>query len=276
MFRKFLIIASKNDPAGINITTNLSQFRKNPMLTAMGSNSKSFDFYLTEDSILEEENLNMEKINQYDLIIFASKHKSAKEKKCLTIHAPGNWKEANHGGQDEKISMTSALFNKQLFENLNKIAEEYKLKDYEITLEATHHGPLIKKPCVFIEIGSNEHQWKERKPGFIIAKTINDTIESYQKNPYNEVAVGIGGPHYCPNFNKIQLNSNFAISHIIPQYAIPINQLNLKESLEKTFEEVDLVLIDWKGIKNSEQRKNLIELLERSYIRWKKTSEVPK
>ena len=31
---------------------------------------------------------------------------------------------------------------------------------YKLTLECTHHGPLIEKPCVFIEIGSTETEWE--------------------------------------------------------------------------------------------------------------------
>jgi D-aminoacyl-tRNA deacylase len=274
MFRKFLVVASKQDPAGVNITTNLSQFRKNPLVSAMDSNSRGFDFYLVEDDILHEENLDLSRFEKYDFIIFASKHSSAKDVRCLSVHCPGNWGSAEHGGKDGKASMGSALFNKQFFEILNKNVKEYELKDYEISMEATHHGPLIDKPCVFVEIGSNENQWKDRKAGFILAKTINDVIESYEDNPYNEIAVGVGGPHYCPNFKKIQLDSNFAISHVIPHYIFPLNKEDLREALKKTFEEVDLVLVDWKGIKNPEDRHRLTELLDKMYIRWKKNSDV--
>ena len=48
MYKKYLIVASKKDKAGINITTNLSQFGK-------------FDFYLVEDEIFYNENLDIVK-----------------------------------------------------------------------------------------------------------------------------------------------------------------------------------------------------------------------
>ena len=63
MFKKYLIVASKLDKAGINITTQLSQFG-------------NFDFYFVDNEIVYTENINLEKINQYDFIIFASKHQS--------------------------------------------------------------------------------------------------------------------------------------------------------------------------------------------------------
>ncbi|MCK5149391.1 hypothetical protein KAJ87_00505 [Candidatus Pacearchaeota archaeon] len=275
MYQKYLIIASKKDKAGANITTQLSQFRQNPVLSSMNQNS-NFDFYLVEDEIIYTENLDLEKINKYDFIIFASKHKSEKKEKTLSVHAPGNWRSNDLGGEKEKICPASALFQKQIFEKLKNNSEKHHLKDYKITLECTHHGPLINKPCLFIEIGSTENEWTNRKAGFVIAKTISEIINDFKENPYNEIAIGIGGPHYCPNFNKIQLNSNIAISHIIPQYALPLKGEMIKEVLEKTQEEVDFALLDWKGLGNSEQRKQVLEILDKLYVQYKKTSEIDK
>jgi len=275
MYRKYLIIASKLDKAGINITNQLSQFRKNPVLTSM-KDSSNFDFYLCDQEIIYTENLDLNKINQYDFIIFASKHESVKKQKTLSIHTPGNWRQADLGGEREKICKTSALFQKQIFEKLNKNAKELNIKDYKITLECTHHGPLIDKPCIFIEIGATETEWQDRRAGFVIAKTIRDIINEFKKNPYNEIAVGIGGPHYCPNFNKIQLNSNVAISHVIPQYVLPLTEEMIQEALNKTQEEVDFVLLDWKGLGNSEQRQQILKILDKLYIHYKKTSDINK
>jgi len=275
MYKKYLIIASKLDKAGTNITTALSQFRKNPLLSSIGD-KPSFDFYLIETEIVDDAGIDKEKINKYDFIIFASKHQSEKGGKTLSIHAPGNWRSADFGGESGKICPASALFQKQLFENLNKISNEYEIKDYNITLECTHHGPLIDKPCVFIEIGATETEWNDRRAAFVVAKTISETIEKFKENPYNEIAIGIGGPHYCPNFNKIQLNSNVAISHIIPQYAFPLKEEMILEAIKKTKEEIDFVILDWKGLGRAEQRQEIIKILEDNYIQWKKTSEINK
>ena len=265
-YQKYLIVASKKDKAGINITTQLSQFQD------LGK----FDFYLVDEEIIFTENLDLEKINKYDFVIFASKHKSEKNQKALTVHAPGNFRQAEFGGQKEKTGKTSALFQKQLFEKLKENSEKYNLKDYNMTLEATHHGPLIDKPCIFIEIGSTENEYTNRKAGFIIAKTISETIQEFKENPYNEIAVAIGGPHYCPNFNNIQLKSNVAISHVIPQYVLPLSEEMIKEVIEKTEEEVDFVLLDWKGLGKAEQRQKVLDILDKLYIRYKKTSDVNK
>lgn len=263
MYKKYLVVASKKDKAGINITTALSQYGH-------------FDFHLVEDSSIHNKNLDMYKISKYDFIIFASKHASESGDKTLSIHTPGNWGEAKFGGEQGKVCKSSALFQKQFFEKLHENVEKYDLKDYKLTLECTHHGPLINKPCMFAEIGSTETEWNDRRAAFIMAKTIAETVENFKENPYNEVAIGIGGPHYCPNFNKLQKDSNVAIAHIIPQYALPLTEEMLKQAITNTEEEVDFAVIDWKGLGKKEQRDDLIELLEKMYIQYKRTSEISK
>lgn len=275
MYKKYLIVASKLDKAGSNITTILSQFRQSPLML-LSKEKPYFDFYLIDTDIVDDSGIDKEKINQYDFIIFASKHESEKGGRTLSIHAPGNWRNADFGGQPEKICKTSALFQKHLFEKLNSVAKEHNLKDYNITLECTHHGPLIDKPCVFIEVGATDLEWSDRRAGFVIAKTISETIEEFKENKYREIAFGIGGPHYCPNFNKIQLKSNIALSHVIPQYALPIKEEMIRESIEKTDEEIDLVILDWKGIPGAEERQKIIKILSDNYLQWKKTSDILK
>jgi len=274
MYKKYLVIASKKDTAGINITTNLSQFRKSPLLSSMQNNAPNFDFYFPEEEIIFTENLDLEKINKYDFIIFASRHKSEQKEKTLSIHAPGNFRNANFGGEPGRVCKSSALFQKQLFEKINQTATQYQLDKYKITLECTHHGPLINKPCVFVEIGSTETEWKDKRAGFVVAKSIHAVIENFKENPYNEIAIAIGGPHYCPSFNKIQLESNIAISHVISQYVFPLTEEMVKEALEKTQEEVDFVVLDWKGMGTAEQRQQALDILSKLYVSYKKTSDI--
>jgi D-aminoacyl-tRNA deacylase len=258
---KYLIVASKLDFAGMNITNQLTQFGQ-------------FDFYFVNDEVIYDKNIDKEKINKFDFIIFASKHQSEKKEKTLSVHSPGNWRDAEYGGERGRVCPSSAILQKQLFKKLSFNADFFHLKNYQLTLEATHHGPLIEKPCVFIEIGSTENEWRDRKAGFIIAKTIADTIAEFKENPYNEIAVGIGGPHYCPNFNKLQLGSNVAFSHIIPEYALPLTEEMIQEAISKTTEEVDFVVLDWKGIGRVDSREEIIRILDKLYIRYKRASDI--
>lgn len=274
MYKKFLIVASKKDKAGVNIATQLSQFRKNPLASILQDEKRGFDFYFVEDEIIYNRNLDMGKINKYDFIIFASKHSSSRGEKAITVHTPGNFHEAKFGGEIGKISKTSALFIKQLIIKISEHSKKSDLKNYDITMEATHHGPLIEKPCVFVEIGSAETEYNDKRAGFIIAKAILETMEDFKENPYNEIAVAIGGPHYCPNFNKLQLESNVAISHVIPQYAFPLTEEMIMEAMKKTEEDLDFAVLDWRGLGNAEERQKIIGILEKNYIQWKKVSEI--
>lgn len=262
MSNKFLIVGSKSDPASRNIVMNLMDLG-------------NFNFHIVNEEMLKTENLDLNKINKYDFIIFASKHKSEKSEKTLSVHSPGNFREVLGGGVAGRLCPVSALFSKHMFECLNKNKEESELK-YNITLEATHHGPLIDRPCLFIEIGGSEEEWKDKRASFVVAKAVRDAIETWKENRYHEIAVGIGGPHYAPSFNKIQLKSNVAISHIIPKYVSPITEEMILESINKTIEEVDFVVLDWKGLGKAEERDKIIEILEKNYINWKKIGEIGK
>lgn len=256
----FLIVGSKFDTASRNIIMNLMDLGK-------------FNYHFIDGDMTNTANLDKELISKYDLVIFASKHKSEKKEKTLSVHAPGNFNEVWGGGIKERLNPASALFQKHLFEVLNKNAKESQLK-YNVTLECTHHGPLIDKPAVFIEIGGTEEEWKDKRASFCVAKTIREAIETYKPNEYLEIGIGIGGPHYCPAFNKLQLESNVAFAHIIPKYVSPITERMILEAFNQTIEEVDFAVLDWKGLGTSEERKKIIEILEKNYISWKRNNQV--
>jgi len=257
---KYLIVGSKFDTASRNIIMNLMDLGR-------------YNYHLVDGDMLKSTSLDFDKIKAYDLIIFASKHSSEKPNKTLSIHAPGNFREVWGGGKEGRLCPASALFQKHLFNVLNDEAKKANLR-YDVTLEATHHGPLIDKPSVFIEIGGSENEWKDKKASFVIAKTIRRAIETFRENEYYEIAVGIGGGHYCPTFNKLQLKSNIAVAHIIPKYIKPITERMVLEAINQTIEEVDFVVLDYKGLGTAEERDKIIEILDRNYISWKKSGEV--
>lgn len=267
---KFAIVYSKKDEAGVNIAQELKNHFL-PQAQIIPVNKETI--YL--EQIDEKE----EKLRNIDFLIFASKHASKNPSKTFSIHAPGNFRNADYGGKSGKLCKTSALAIKYLFQKLNENAKA--LPEYQVTLEATHHGPLIEKPCLFIEIGSTIEEWQDKAAGEIIAKTIAD-FQEFEKwkneNKDIKVAIGIGGPHYCPNLNKIQLSSDskIAISHILAEYNLPANECMLHEAIEKTSEHTDLILIDWKGCGNSEERQKMIDSIEDLDIPYEKTENINK
>jgi len=255
---KPIIIASKQDPAGMNIAENLQEI--NPQIKIHYVNCK----------IINPENIDKEqKLQNYDFFIFASEHSSKENKKTLTVHNLGNWRDAKFGGKEGKICKASSLFSKHIF----RILKQENTSDFAVSLEVTHHGPYLEKPCIFIEIGSNKTQWTDKKAGKIIANTIIKAIKTKPKKSIP--AIGIGGRHYCHNFNKIQLNSKYALGHIIPQYAFPITKEMIQQAIDKTTEKTKTAILDWKGMKG-EERQEVIKLCKQLNLKVLRTSDIEK
>ena len=166
---------------------------------------------------------------QDNIFIFASKHSSAAGVPSLSVHFPGNWNTANLGGKQKTLCKAAPLEMKEAFLELHKSSPE----GLQVTLEVTHHGPVCNTPCFFIEIGSSLEQWKDKALGKIIAKTLKEILNKKPKQ--YEIALGIGGPHYCNNFNRIELQSNIAFSHICPKHNLEFldKEMLLQASMSK-------------------------------------------
>jgi len=269
----FAVLYSKKDEAGINIAHALKYYFL-PHIPVIELEKESIYNENIDEKIPEIKNI--------EFIIFATKHQSAAKIASLSLHAPGNWRDADFGGKPGKVCPTSSLALKFLFQKLAENAKSIPELKHNIILECTHHGPFLSKPCCFIEIGSSIEHWQDKKLAEIIAKTILDFQDfdewkDKEENKKIKTAIGIGGPHYCPNFSKIQLNNKeIALSHIIPEYAFPLNENMLKEGIEKTKENVDLVIIDWKGCGNSKSREQIINLIEKTGIPYERTERIEK
>lgn len=272
------IIASSKDPAGINIRNNLielfdfertdEKFDNNDIFQYGKTPNKTIKLYLTNQDLIFAENID-KKINA-DIFIFASKHRSKENTPSFAVHPIGNWDSADFGGEEKKLCPSSAVLLKNLFIELNEIG---KNSGYELTLEATHHGPYVEKPAVFCEIGSTEKEWSEKENGKIIAKTIMNSLTN-QNNNY-KIAVGIGGPHYCNNFNKIILRTDIALSHICPKFHLDkLNEDLIKQAIEKTVEKVGFVVLDWKGLGKEKQR--IVDLLKSLNLEIKRSDQLLK
>jgi D-aminoacyl-tRNA deacylase len=194
------------------------------------------------------------------------------------VHTTGNWGyEAKFGGNPQELSFASALLRKSGYLSLLFNAQKSKLEDFSIDIEVTHHGPSsLKKPLIFIELGSSEKEWKNIKAAQVVANSIFDAILKYlqfHSNGDQKIGLGFGGTHYAPNFSRLEQNSNLAFSFICPKYFIKdLNSLMIDQMIKKTVEEIDFFVIDWKGT-NSEEKQYLIKLLSEYNIPVKKTKE---
>jgi len=250
---KFGIIASKKDIAGMNIVKKLEE---------LGS---KIPVYITDKEIVNAENV--DKKIDFDFIIFASKHQSVKKIKTLTVHPIGNWKKADYGGKDKTICSTNALALKYFLKVLDKNAKSTKnIKDnYLVSMEATHHGPFVLTPCLFIEVGSSKDEWNDLTACEVVAKSIIECVANFSdfknKEKNYKIAFGIGGPHYCPNFNAVQLGEKYALGHVVAEYGLPLDKKIIQQIIDKTTEKIENVIIDWKGCGNAVSRKKVLDVL---------------
>lgn len=248
---KFAIIISRIDKAGQNIKDSLIE---------LGFDN-SLIYEIEVESIFAE---NIDKKIDADIFIFATKHQSKNGVPCLSVHATGNWNLAEFGGENDKLCTGPANYLKRAMH----ILENNKIEGFDIIQEATHHGPYLEKPCMFIEIGSSEKEWVVKEAGAVIAKTIIELVNSDIKECKS--AVGIGGLHHASNFKKIILDSDIAIGHVCPKYMLEhLTREKIIDAMDKTVPKSNIVIVDYKGLGKYKQKvKDILDGIE-----WKRTGD---
>ena len=182
------------------------------------------------------------------LFIFLSRHSSAMGIPTLSVHTPGNLSEAKFGGKPRRVSISPAGAMKSALLEMTKLKDERGL-NYEVSYECTHHGPSLDVPTMFAELGSSPKQWKDMRAAEVVAHA---AMAAISKRSSYSVVLGVGGPHYNAKFTKIALSTPRAFGHIIPKYALPkVDAEIIRQCVERTVENVDSVVLDWKGIKGA-------------------------
>ncbi len=173
---KIALIISLKDTAALNIKKHLIKdfilteeiFRENNVYKL----NEDVKLYTTPLDSVHSENIDDE-INA-DLFIFCTRHRSESGIPSLSIHSPGNFAVAKYGGTDRELNSCPASFLKKGL----RLLEENKMDGFDIIQECTHHGPYMRKPVMFIEIGSTEKEWERDDAGSVIAKVIIELVSS--------------------------------------------------------------------------------------------------
>lgn len=263
----FAIVASKKDAAGMNIAEQLRLLEEFP--AAIGG--KKVDVFLVDDELIHCENIDKE--IDAGVFIFASRHVSKAKVHSLTVHSLGNWGVAERGGKDGSLVRCPAALMKLCLSMLAEKASAARL-DYEVVQEATHHGPYLEKPAMFIEIGSDEERWKDEKAGKIVAEAICGAIKNLDGSSENAIkaAVGIGGLHYSSNFKKVMLSDGFSVAYVCPKHELGLLDAEmLKQAMQKSAPKAESVILDWKGLGKEKER--IRQMLQALGISYGRTSE---
>jgi len=262
------ILTSSRDPAGVNIRNYLLKeyftekkgiFDDTPVFTF-----NEFVLVETKSSLLEVD----PKLDDHfdvDFWLFGSKHASSENVPALTVHSPGNWNDAKYGGKPNELAFSDACAIKNCLLNLHNSPNRAK---YEVCLEVTHHGPTsLKKPVIFVEIGSSKEYWEDGVAAAVVSEAI---LKANERQDW-DVCVGFGGTHYAPGFTKLLLNTNYATGHIGPKY-VTFSHENIKMAIEKT-KMAKSVVLDWKGL-NYEQKSLIRQFLSEQSLPVYKLGEL--
>ena len=200
-----------------------------------------------------------------DLLVILSSHKSKTGNPSLTTHIPGNWDNADFGGESRTLNIADASTLTMFLQEMKK---ECKL-DWNLSLETDHHGPTCKVPIIFVEIGSTEKEWVNDDAGKIIATAVMNTIRKLETgNRKLTTVAGFGGGHYAREFTKLVLEKNLCIGHICPKYALDnLTENTFKQAIEKNIEKVSEILV-LKDATNSKQKEKLKKLATDCGVRY--------
>jgi D-tyrosyl-tRNA(Tyr) deacylase len=275
---KIALIISTFDYAGLNIKEKLmsllsfketgAEYGGYPVLEHK-NDANYIRIYTSPTRCVNDEHID-DKINwpECELLIYPITHRSEAGTPSLTAHAPGNWGKAELGGEDRKLCRTDANMIKAMVQRLHEYGEH---TGHEITMECTHHGPYVKLPIVFIEIGSQEEHWQDPELGMIVAKALQFVLTTPLSK--NKIAFGIGGTHYCSNLRRIVIEKDIAVGHVCPKYALKdLDEDMIKQAMETSGAE--FVILDWKGM--GDQRERIVGVLDELGIEYFKAEKLKK
>lgn len=192
--------------------------------------------------------------------IFLSRHSAESGIASLTAHTTGNFSsDARFGGMGRELGRSDPALLKNYIVSLFKRRE--KVEGYEITLEATHHGPTsLGKAILFVEIGASEENWGDKKAAGVVADALVESLT--QRTSWSKAAIGFGGTHYPEKFTKLEVEGEMAFSFIAPKYALGhIDEAMLGQMIQKTTVPVRYAALDWKGL--GSHKNKIVDLVSR-------------
>lgn len=180
-----------------------------------------------------------------DVMVFLSRHRSADKVKALTVHPTGNWSDtAEFGGAPKMLSVSAP----HMMANALRCLKQENDIGFEVTYEATHHGPVTDVPSFFIEAGGPDEI--ESSAYRVVARALARSLANTDDS--GEVAIGIGSGHYPRKFTALALESKYALSHMMPKYLCENTDM-LESAVMRSAPKAEKALIEWKSLKSSQR-----------------------
>ena len=256
----YVLIASNQDLAGMTITNyllNNAQFasagKKDVGESYRSQRHNNVQLYISSGSLLNLENLD-DLYPHAGVFIFLSKHRSNSRIPTLTCHCTGNFAADNpYGGRPREIAISYPSLQKEYLKAIT--AARQKVPQYDITIEATHHGPTsLNKPVLFVEVGSSEKQWTDNNAAEVICDILLEMLDN-DIDYCDKVGIALGGTHYPIKFNKLLLESKFGLAAVASKHNLKaVDEEILNQMVEKSVEKVTHVILDSKGLGSQRDR----------------------
>ncbi|KAG5229903.1 D-aminoacyl-tRNA deacylase [Salix suchowensis] len=233
-----LLVATTSDPASIGPASALLAmpgWHTGPPCSFVNKEVRliKLDNFLVKEDYLDKrwEEATGELVDE---IIFLSKHVASSNRPALTVHPIGtpHIREGEvlfAGGKPGWAALPNPRIGPWL-RLLRTIAESHKLTpEFEVTLEATHHGPLTNSPTMFVEIGSTEEYWRRQDAAQAIALLVWRGLglgggiaegDWGRNGGSNKILFGIGGGHYAPRHMDIVIKDGVWVGHLLSGYTL--------------------------------------------------------
>jgi D-aminoacyl-tRNA deacylase len=189
--------------------------------------------------------------------VFLSRHRSETGIPTLTCHTTGNFSDSSEmGGRPRELGYSYPSLQKHYMRTVS--SRMSRLPSYELVIEATHHGPTsLKKPVLFVEIGSTAMEWNDYNAVSFVCDAVVDTIKSMKS--YGSIGIGLGGTHYPAKFTEMLIDSEHALASVASKHSLPhVDKSMIEQMVSKSVEKIRYAFMDWKGLGKDKNRLNSI------------------
>lgn len=216
-------------------------------------------------------------------VLVLSRHVSSTDTPAITLHAiglPGIYPPGapgKSGGINGQLVPPSPRFG-ALYREMLKEARIQKLDKYfDLTLEATHHGPVLYSPTLYIEIGSTHSDWNREDALNLWAVVLCKVLGLNGGTPLGswkgegDVMVGLGGGHYAPRHKAVAEKGKIWLGHVLAGYSLDFARTEQVTGVNSTILWQDSILSAVKSTKKAFPGGNIFVHLDRkSFKGWQR------
>ena len=252
-----LFAAHAGDPAGLRMAESLAAgMEEGGEAAGRGRlyRGPRFDVLVSDGPVVEADWLGAGSGEgwgeRYSGFVFLSRHAAKSGVPALTCHSTGNFGPAVLGGRGGQVAVPYPEMHGEFMRRLYAARAEFA--GFEITIEATHHGPTdLERPSVFVEVGTTERQWTDDGLCAAVADIAARAAEAVAAGgaaPRPPRAVCFGGTHYSKKFTGAAVEGRYELGTVVPRHALDaLDDAMLAHILERNAP-VGAALVDAKGL----------------------------